>query len=105
MYRSTVTEKSERDRRDMGVFIREVRARVWAWDPVGLAGLGAPDDEYDCLVGPLTGALREGLPADALANRIRNHVIEHFAVEPSGTDIFSAELNAWYRRSGAQFFE
>lgn len=94
-----MTDSSERERRAIRQFIREVRARVWAWDPVGLADIGAPADEYDCLVGPVTGALREGLSADDVADRLREQVIEHFGVDPSGTAAFSVGLIAWYRES------
>jgi hypothetical protein len=94
-----MTEKSERDRHAIGQFIREVRARIWTWDPIGLAEMGAPEDEYDCLVGPVTGALREHLSADDMADRMRVQVIDHFGVEPSGTEAFSVGILAWYDES------
>lgn len=95
-----MTEKSERDRREIGEFIGEVRERIWAWDPAGLAGLGAPDDEYDRVVSPLTGWLREGLPADALAERLRRFLAQNFGVDPIGTETFVASLVFWYDGEG-----
>ena len=92
-------ENSERDRHAIAQFLGEVRARIWTWDPIGLAEMGAPEDEYDCLVGPVTGALREHLSADVMADRLRLHVIDHFAVEPSGTEAFSDGIVAWYHES------
>lgn len=92
-----MTDKSERDRAATSEFIREIQGRIWAWDPVGLAGMGAPEDEYDCLVGPVTGSLREGLPADVLASRLRLHVLAHFGSQPRDLEAFVADLIRWYR--------
>lgn len=33
----------------------ELRALVNEWDPIGLIEAGAPEDEFDCLVGPILG--------------------------------------------------
>jgi hypothetical protein len=93
-----MTEKSDKYRQATSELIREVRARIWAWDPVGLADLGAPEDEYDRLVGPVTGGLRQGLPADAFADRLRRYVQEDFAIEPRGTESFVADLLTWYQQ-------
>jgi hypothetical protein len=91
-----MTEMSERDRREIGQFIRDVRERIWAWDPARLAGLDAPDDEYDCVVGPVTGWLRQGLRAETLAERLRTFVRQDFGVDPVDTETFAAGLVAWY---------
>lgn len=98
-----MTEKSYRDRRAISQLIREVRVRIWTWDPIGLAQIGAPEDEYDCLVGPVTGALRECLSAEEMAARLHLHVIDHFGVEPTGTEAFSVGILAWYRESADSF--
>jgi hypothetical protein len=92
-----MTDNSERDRIATSEFIREIRVRIWAWDPIGLARLGAPEDEYDCLVGPVTGALREGLPADVLASRLGGQVLAHFGSQPWEIEAFVADLIRWYR--------
>src|SRR5258706_5090574 len=92
-----MTDKSERDRIATSEFIREIRVRIWPWDPIGLAGVGAPEDEYDCLVGPVTGALREGLQADVLVSRLRGHVLAHFGSQPDDIEAFVADLTRWYR--------
>lgn len=95
-YARVVSDDAELDRRAVRQVIREVRARIWAWDPVGLAEMGAPEDEYDCLVGPVTGALREGLSAEDMAARLRAHGTEHFSAQLGGTQAFSESLIAWY---------
>jgi hypothetical protein len=97
-----MNDQSERDRRQVHQFIRAVRERVWAWDPVGLAGPGTPDDEYDCIVSPLAGYLRQGLPADAIALRLRPYVEQHFGVglDPVATQAFATSLVAWYDAEG-----
>jgi hypothetical protein len=95
-----MTEQSERKRQATSDFIREVRARIWTWDPAGLAEVGAPDDEYDCLVGPVTGGLREGLSPEALADRLRRFVLDDFAMEPNGTEAFASDLVEWYQGLG-----
>ncbi len=92
-----MTDKSERDRAVTSEFIREIRVRIWAWDPIGLASLGAPEDEYDCLVGPVTGALREGLPADVVASRLRGYVLAHFGSQPEDIESFVDDLIRWYQ--------
>ncbi len=43
---------------------RELRDAVNEWDPVGLIELGAPVDEYECLVGPLMRMLGKNTKED-----------------------------------------
>ena len=57
-------------RREDREFLRMLSDRIWAWDPIGVAGIGAPNDEYDCLVAPVSGWLKEGLAASAIAERL-----------------------------------
>ncbi len=74
----------------------EVRERVWTWDPIGLAEMGAPDDEYDCLVGPISSALRRGVPAGELASTLEAQVSDHFGVEATNTPAFAEDLVKWH---------
>ncbi len=62
LYLDRVTKRDAHDRAVLGAFIREVRARIWAWDPAGLVEAGVPEDEYDCLVGPSPAASGEVCP-------------------------------------------
>ena len=84
-------------------FVREVRSRIWRWDPAHLVPLGVPEDEYDCLAGPVTGWLRKGLTADALAERLRRFVRSHFGIDASGTDEFARSIVSWYRTPEVDF--
>ncbi len=79
----------------------DVRALVWDWDPVGLASLGSPPDEYDCLVGPIASALVRGVPRD-LATQLRTEISEHFGVQaPATTARFWLEARSWYAMRGS----
>lgn len=91
---------SKRDRREIAEFIDGVRERIWAWDPVRLVDLGVPDDEYDCLVGPVTGGLREGLSPAALSGRLEAFVRGHFGQVPQDAYEFANSIVNWYRESG-----
>jgi len=83
----------------------DVRARVWQWDPIGLVDMGAPEDEYDCLIGPVTSSLRRGVTADELTAALDEHVADHFGVTASGTQAFARELVAWHAaRLGRETF-
>jgi hypothetical protein len=94
-----VSDRADRHRRETAQLVREIRARIWAWDPVGLHG--APDDEYDCLIGPVTGGLREGLTPGVLAQRLGAFIGEHFGVNPPpDTELFAEKTTTWYANEG-----
>jgi hypothetical protein len=81
----------------------ELRLLVNEWDPVGLIDLGAPGDEYDCLLGPVLTALVAGPSVDEIANVLREHLDGHFGVEVARADCrsFAVAAVAWWRgRSG-----
>jgi hypothetical protein len=83
--------------------LAEVRALVWDWDPVGLASLGSPRDEYDCLVGPIASALVHGLSSRELAARLRTKISDHFGVQPPSTTArFASEARVWYATRGTR---
>jgi len=67
------------------------------WDPIGLLSLGFPDDEYDCLVGPLSGMLRQGLSAEALTTALDRQISDHFGVDAIGASAFATAALDWYR--------
>jgi len=78
-------------------YIKDIRARVWAWDPVGLAEFHPPEDEYDCLVTPISGWLRADLSPDAVANRLGDELSSHFGTNPPDDTLdFSTAIVAWY---------
>lgn len=78
-------------------YLRGLHAQVAGWDPLGLIALGAPEDEYDCLLAPLVSGLRDGLPPRELAGVLRDRVIEHFGGEPAGAYQFAVQIDAWHR--------
>ena len=50
---------------------RRVARALWeAWDPIGVRGMGARDDEYDAYVDEVLGMLREGADEVRLSRRL-----------------------------------
>lgn len=84
-------------RRDDREYLRELSRRIVGWDPIGLIALDAPSDEYECLIAPVVSGLREGLAPRQLAQVLRDRIVEHFGVEPSGIDRFAVEITEWHR--------
>jgi hypothetical protein len=95
-----MSSKLDTDRHELRRFVDQLRLRIWAWDPVGLAQLGIPDDEYDCLIGPVSGGLKEGLSPDAFEARLDAFVSEHFATDAADTRAFADEIIRWYSEEG-----
>lgn len=95
------TERSKQRRADRE-YLRELRARVARWDPLGLIGLGAPSDQYESLLAPLVSGLRDGLAPADLAQVLRDHLIEGFELEPSGADQFAMDITEWHRRGALE---
>jgi hypothetical protein len=86
------------DRSQVRSTTSEIRNRIWQWDPVALVDFGVPDDEYDCLIEPVTAGLRDGLSDQELADKLDAFIEEHFGQEPPrNTHAFVQEIGAWYR--------
>lgn len=68
------------------------------WDPIGF-GAELPNDEYECVTGPLATLLRRDAPADAVATTLSEHRTEHLGLDPDPTtDRHAAEESIrWYR--------
>jgi hypothetical protein len=66
------------------------------WDPVGLLKLGAPKDEYDCLVAPILSRLERGESSDQLAAWLGSHIADHFGVPCADAHRFAAKALAWH---------
>ena len=77
--------------------VTELRALVWEWDPVGLAAMGVPEDEYDCVVSPLLGRLHRAGSAEEVASFLEEFLPEHFGLSPGGAKQFSERAVAWLR--------
>jgi hypothetical protein len=74
-----------------------LRDAVNEWDSVGLIELGAPVDEYECLVGPLMRMLEKNICPEEIAGYLTQHVPDHFGVSPpDGAQEFSEEIVNWF---------
>ena len=76
---------------------RELRNAVNAWDPEGLIGIGAPEDEYECLVGPLMRMLEKGSDPEEIANYLNQHLPDHFGgSKPKESQRFAKGIVEWF---------
>lgn len=63
------------------------------WDPIGLIEIGAPEDEYDCIVPQILTFLRKGMRYDDLLDFYMGDMSDHFGFsimsvpEPYRSDI------------------
>jgi len=69
---------------------------VNAWDPIGLIEMGAPLDEYDCVVGDVMRALERKDSPEQLAVFLAAHIADHFGLAPSDPRPFADQAVAWY---------
>ena len=76
----------------------ELRTQVNAWDPLGLIGMGAPLDEYDCLLGPVMRMLESGDAPTKIAVYLDHEFVEHFGDAPRdfGSSGFAAQARRWF---------
>lgn len=58
--------------------LRELRDLVNAWDPIGLIAAGAPEDEYECLVGPVLRLLEQGVSQEVIGSYVAGECRDHF---------------------------
>ena len=75
---------------------REMTEMVNTWGPVGLLQMGAPPDEYDCVVGDVLRALERGGNVERLADYLATHIPEHFGSTVRDTRPFAEQAVAWY---------
>jgi hypothetical protein len=72
-----------------------LRRLVLAWNPIGAP---VPSDEYDCLIKPLLGKLRQGCNQEFLCRFLREWVGEHLGLSGDhGVDAFAGVVSGWYR--------
>jgi hypothetical protein len=76
---------------------RSLRQLIWQWDPIGVAEF-APDDEYDCMIGPLLSRLTAGADQSEVSEFLRHELQDHFGLDPAHQDVNSAadRLVAWW---------
>jgi hypothetical protein len=86
---------------------REVRDLLFAWDPLGVADFREQaEDEYDCVIGPLTGLLRRGATQEESVSFLNDMLLDHFGVSPTAGSLpaltrdLAAAIQGWYRKWG-----
>jgi hypothetical protein len=74
-----------------------LRRVLLEWDPIGVADF-APDDEYDCMIGPLLGLLSRGGSAVQVRDHLWHVLEDHFGQNPvhGGIDAVADRLVAWW---------
>jgi hypothetical protein len=87
-------------RSDDRAFINALREQLNGWDPLGVVAAKGPEDEHDCLLGPLTDALRSGADAESLTRLLHDQIIDHFGLPAAGSTErerrFASDLTEWY---------
>ena len=80
---------------------REFRDAVNDWDPIGLIELGAPKDEYECLVGPLMRMLENENSRTEIGSYLKQHIPDHFGVSlPEGRQGFAEVIYKCFKLIG-----
>jgi hypothetical protein len=74
---------------------RELRDLVNEWDPQGLLNAGAPEDEYDRLVGPLLRRLEAKEAPEQVAVFLTSEMAEHFGMGVPDALPFAIRAHAW----------
>jgi hypothetical protein len=79
---------------------RELRDLVNARDPIGLIASRAPQDEYECLVGPVLLVLEQGASQEAIVSYLADDCRDHFGspIAESSVREFAVRAAAWYQR-------
>ncbi len=75
----------------------EVRRLLLEWDFLGVVSAGAPADEYDCLIWPLTRMLGQDRPDDEIAEFLCAEATGHFGVAMSRQDALRFATHALER--------
>lgn len=81
---------------------RELRGLLQAWDPIGVftgdPSGDAPDDEYECLKGPLLSRLSRGATATEIREYLARELVEHFGLGPgmATSTEFPERVVRWY---------
>jgi hypothetical protein len=75
---------------------KELRDLVNSWDPIGLIDVGCPEDEYDCVVGPLMRRLEEDESTSKITKYLETEFRDHFGCEARDVFEFVARAKKWY---------
>jgi len=74
---------------------------LYAWDPIGVAGVSQAANEYDGYVLPLLGKLREGATATEVAAYLNGVETEQMGLSPPATQNVEVgqRIARWYENS------
>lgn len=70
------------------------------WDPIGLVGSGAPDDEYDCITVQLIVLLEQGKSQNEIYEFIIHELDDHFSM---GIDSISNDYREQFIKKHKEF--
>jgi hypothetical protein len=81
------------------MLVNELRTRLLAWDPIGVADAPEAQDEYDCLIGPVLRKLHDGDGVTDLATWISEEQRNHFGMTPNveADIVLATDLTKWWR--------
>jgi hypothetical protein len=82
------------------VLVPQLRERLLAWDPIGVANNRHAQDEYDCMISPLMHRLSAGAPETDIGDWIIAEMREHFGMsaDEARERALAAELKQWWRQ-------
>jgi hypothetical protein len=78
---------------------RRLQRLVNEWDPIGVEPeMGGPEDEYDCMLGPLLALLSGGAGEREVGAFLRTQLSGHFGLNPdhSQPERFAKRALAWW---------
>src|SRR5947207_10725404 len=90
-------ENRERTR----ALVPQLRSRLLAWDPIGVADAPEAQDEYDCLISPLMHQLSDGASAAEVGDWLIEEMLEHFGLTPNEARerALAADLRLWWNQA------
>ncbi|MDP9179237.1 MAG: hypothetical protein M3O61_16295, partial [Gemmatimonadota bacterium] len=68
------------------------------WDPIGLVSDGAPEDEYECVVGPVLRMLETSETPEAISAYLEGEFAGHFGIPGIAASEFALQTHEWYRK-------
>ncbi|WP_164745663.1 DUF1871 family protein [Neobacillus mesonae] len=74
------------------IFVKEI---IDEWDPIGLLGMGCPDDEYDPEINDIVGLLSNIKSVDELTVGIQKVFIEWFEEDLTTKKCYPVALKIW----------
>jgi hypothetical protein len=78
--------------------VPQLRSRLLAWDPIGVAEFPEAQDEYDCLISPLMHRLSDDASAAEVGDWLIEEMREHFGLTPDEhrERVLADELKQWW---------